>query len=92
MRELLTGKGLLASMSRAGDCYDNAQAESLWSRLKTELLDEGTAFDDRAHAQQEIATYFDYYNHRRRHSELGYQCPQMFENQLQLKTIANCPD
>ena len=92
VRELLTGKGLLASMSRAGDCYDNAQAESLWSRLKTELLDEGAAFDDLAHAQREVATYFDYYNHRRRHSALAYQCPQTFENQFQLKTIANCPD
>lgn len=91
VRKMLRTNDLLASMSRAGDCYDNAQAESLWSRLKTELLDEGHAFDDLAHAQQEIATYFDYYNYRRRHSALGYQCPQMFENQFQLKTTANCP-
>ena len=38
------------------------------SRLKTELLDEGQRFRDLAHAQQELATYFDYYNHERRHS------------------------
>jgi putative transposase len=91
VRKMLTTNDLLASMSRAGDCYDNAQAESLWSRLKTELLEEGQAFDDLAHAQQEIATYFDYYNHRRRHSALGYQCPQVFENQFHLKTTENCP-
>ena len=91
VRKLLTKNGLLASMSRAGDCYDNAQAESLWSRLKAELLDEGHPFDDLAHAQREVATYFDYYNHLRRHSALGYQCPQSFENQFQLKTSANCP-
>ena len=91
VRKLLPDKCVLASTSRAGDCYDNAQAESLWSRLKTELLDQGAAFDDLAHAQQEVAAYFDYYNYQRRHSALGYQCPQTFENQFQLKTIANCP-
>ena len=91
VRKLLTGKGLLASMSRAGDCYDNAQAESLWRRLKTELLDPGPSFRDLAHAQQEVATYFDYYNHERRHSALGYECPQSFENQFTQKNTVNCP-
>ncbi len=52
-------------MSRRGDCYDNAQAESLWSRLKTEELDARPrpVFADRADAQTSVATYFDYYNH-----------------------------
>ena len=91
VRKLLAGKGFLASMSRAGDCYDNAQAESLWSRLKTELLPEGQAFENLAHAQQEVATYFDYYNHLRRHSALGYQCPQTFENHLHKQNTTKCP-
>jgi len=91
VRKLLSANSLLASMSRAGDCYDNAQAESLWSRLKTELFDEGHAFNDLAHAQREIATYFDYYNHLRRHSALAYQCPQMFENQFLQNTPTKCP-
>ena len=91
MRQRLPNKGLLASRSRAGDCYDNAQAESFRSRLKTELLDEGQRFRDLAHAQQEVATYFDYYNHERRHAALGDECLQAFEDQFLQKNTLNCP-
>ncbi|AMJ67736.1 integrase core domain-containing protein [Hymenobacter sp. PAMC 26628] len=68
------------SHSRRGECYDNAQAEGLWSRLKTELLElrEWPVFLDLADAQASVANYFDYYNHERRHSSIGYLKPYLF--------------
>ena len=67
-RKLLHDHQALRSQSRRGDCYDNAQAESLWSRLKTEVLEdrEQPVFADLANAQASVADYFDYYNHERR--------------------------
>ena len=74
--------------TRQGECYDNAQAESFWSRLKTELLElrEWPVFTDLADAQASVAEYFDYYNHERRHSSIGYAKPYYFHQQL-LATI-----
>ncbi len=88
-RALLDQHGCLRSQSRRDECLDNAQAESLWSRLKTEELGprEWPVFRDLADAQQSVATYFDYYNHERRHSALAYQTPQAFFFQ-QLKNTA----
>jgi transposase InsO family protein len=67
----------LRSQSRRGGCYDNAQAESLWSRLKTEVLEvrERPVFADLTDAQASVADYFDYYNHERLHSSIDYQPP-----------------
>lgn len=62
-RRLLTERQLVRSMSRKGECYDNAQAESLWSRVKTEVLLDRSAFTSVAEAQAELTTYFNYYNH-----------------------------
>ncbi|WP_205704312.1 DDE-type integrase/transposase/recombinase [Hymenobacter sp. UV11] len=72
------------SHSRASDCYDNAQAENLWSRLKTEVLElrDWPVFTDLADAQTSVADYFDYYNHKRRHSSIGYSKPYHFHQQL----------
>ena len=61
-------------MSRKGNCYDNAQAESFWSRLKTELLD-GGSFSGLEEVRLELAYYIAYYNHERRQSALGYYSP-----------------
>ena len=76
------------SHSRRGECYDNAQAESLWSRLKTEDLEarDWPVFTDLADAQASVTDYFDYYNHERRHSSIGYQKPYQFHQQ-QLNNI-----
>ncbi|RYE89520.1 MAG: IS3 family transposase, partial [Cytophagaceae bacterium] len=76
------------SHSRRGACYDNAQAESLWARLKTELLEarEWPIFMDLADAQTSVADYFDYYNHKRRHSSTGYLKHYLFHQQ-QLASI-----
>ncbi|RZJ88371.1 MAG: IS3 family transposase, partial [Hymenobacter sp.] len=83
-KKLLRDAKAQLSHSRRGDCYDNAQAESLWSRLKTELLElrDWPVFTDLADAQTSVADYFDYYNHKRRHSSIGYQKPYYFHQQL----------
>ena len=92
-RALLRQHGAVRSQSRRGDCYDNAQAESLWSRLKTEVLElrEWPVFADLADAQASVADYFDYYNHERLHSSIGYQTPYRTHQQLLQITALNCP-
>jgi putative transposase len=72
-------------MSRKGNCYDNAQAESFFSRYKTELL-EGGLFEDVSQARSESFSYIEgYYNRVRRHSALGYKTPEEFEREFNLK-------
>lgn len=78
-RALLTTYGFKQSMSRAGETYDNAHAESLFSRYKAELL-EGGSFRDVTEAELETFDYIErYYNPLRRHSSLGYVSPMDFE-------------
>ena len=78
-RSLLQASGCRQSMSRAEDCYDNAYAESLFSRYKAELL-EGGAFTDVEEARLETFNYIEgYYNRVRRHSSLGYLSPEEYE-------------
>jgi putative transposase len=81
------------SQSRRGDCYDNAQAESLWSRLKTEVLEvrERPVFADLVDAQRSVADYFDYYNRERLHSSIDYQTPYHTHQQLLQLSVLNCP-
>ena len=84
-RELLRQSGLSQSMSGKGNCYDNAQAESFFSRFKAELI-EGGAFTGLEEARSEIFSYIEgYYNRVRLHSSLGYQSPIEFEEKLKLK-------
>ena len=92
-RALLAQHECLRSQSRRAECLDNTQAESLWSRLKTEELEarEWPVFRDLADAQQSVAAYFDYYNHERRHSALAYQSPQTFYLQHLKNTPLNSP-
>lgn len=78
-RALLAAQGFEQSMSRAGETYDNAFAESLFSRYKAELLEDG-AFRDALEAELEMFDYIEqYYNPLRRHSALGYVNPLEFE-------------
>ena len=78
-RALLNQHGFEQSMSRADETYDNAHAESLFSRYKAELLEDG-AFADVEQARSETFAYIEgYYNRVRRHSALGYLSPEDFE-------------
>lgn len=67
--------GMVASMSRTGNCLDNAPMESFWATLKRECAD--VVFASRAEARAAIFCYvMGFYNRRRRHSGLGYQSPK----------------
>jgi transposase InsO family protein len=84
-RRLLYIHGFRQSMSRRGNCYDNAQAESFFSRFKAELVEDGI-FESVEDARSEIFSYIEgYYNRVRRHSGLGYKSPMQFENELNLE-------
>ncbi len=86
-RSLLYIYGFRQSMSGKGNCYDNAQAESFFSRFKAELIEDGV-FEDINQARTEIFSYIEgYYNRIRRHSSLGYLSPTEFEKQLKIKNI-----
>jgi putative transposase len=78
-RKLINSNKLQQSMSRADNPYDNAFMESCFSRFKTELLQDG-AFENLQDAHTEIFEYIEmYYNTKRRHSSLNYECPVNFE-------------
>lgn len=80
-RHALAQAGLTASMSRQGNCYDNATMESFWSTLKLELVYR-RKFENRAQARQEIFDYIEtFYNRQRIHSALAYLSPVDFETQ-----------
>jgi putative transposase len=71
--------GLVASMSRRGDCWDNAVVESFFASLKVERLHE-RRYATREEAEADIADYIErFYNRQRRHSTLGYLSPVMYE-------------
>jgi transposase InsO family protein len=88
-KDLLVRHGAVQRMSRRGNCYDNAHAESFWSRFKAELLD-GGSFPGLAEAKLEISHHIAYYNAERRHSALGYLAPNHFETHIQT-TSQLCP-
>ncbi len=72
-------------MSRKGNCYDNAQTESFFSKFKAELVENGI-FESVEEAKSEVFSYIEgYYNRIRLHSSLGYKSPLEFEKQLENK-------
>ncbi len=79
-RSILTRNGFVQSMSRKGNCWDNAVAESFFHTLKTQLIHH-VKFKNRKEAERELFIYIEaYYNRRRRHSTNGYLSPAEFEN------------
>ena len=81
-RRLLTENDIACSMSRGGDCYDNAVMESFWGTLKTELVNH-EHYRTRAQARASIFEYVEvFYNRHRLHSSLGYVSPEQFERSL----------
>jgi putative transposase len=74
----LAGYKMKSSMSRKGNCWDNAPTESLWGRLKVGRL-YGQRFATRRQAMDEVIDWLTFYNHSRLHSTLGYVSPMQFE-------------
>jgi len=77
-RKKLKARGVTVSMSRKGDCWDNAPMESANGTLKVECVHDAH-FETREEARQAIIEYIGYYNTERRHSSLGYIAPAEFE-------------
>src|SRR4029078_12152735 len=78
-RQNLQTAGLIASMSRKGNCYDNAAMEAFWSTLKREALADRADWT-RARGRGELFEYIEAdYNRTRLHSSLGYESPVEFE-------------
>jgi transposase InsO family protein len=78
-RQALRQAGLIASMSRRGNCYDNATMESFWATLKLELVYR-RCFETRVQARLQIFDYIEmFYNRQRTHSALDYHSPVDFE-------------
>ena len=74
----LAGYEMKSSMSRKGNCWDNAPTKSLWGRLKVGRL-YGKRFATRREAMDEVMDWLTFYNHRRLHSTLGHVSPMTFE-------------
>jgi putative transposase len=82
-QQLLRDADFTASMSRVGDCWDNAVVESFFATLEKELLVDGV-FASRAEASRAVFEFIEiWYNRQRRHSTLGYLTPAEFEEALQ---------
>jgi len=78
LQDALKDWGMRSSMSRKGNCWDNAPTESFWGRLKTASV-HGHKFATREQARQAVMDWMAFYNHRRLHSSLGYLSPMQFE-------------
>lgn len=84
----LTASGIERSMSRAGNCYDNAAMESFWSTLKTDTGLDTAIPASRRHAELAVFDYIEtFYNPTRRHSSLGYLSPVAYEKKHTLNAI-----
>ena len=80
-QDILDARGIVCSMSRRGNCYDNAVMESFFSTVKSEL---GEQFDSHGDAKAELFDYIEvFYNQRRRHSTLGQISPAAYERRTQ---------
>lgn len=86
-RQALEQAGIICSMSRKGDCWDNAPAESFFASIKLEELCH-QHFATRDEARHAILEYLAWYNANRRHSTLGYISPAMFEQTRESLHIA----
>jgi transposase InsO family protein len=85
-QRMLDAHGITCSMSRTGDCYDNAVMEAFFSTVKTELADR---FDSCGEAKTQLFDYLEvFYNQRRRHSTIGYVSPGVFERRCQVHGVA----
>lgn len=87
-QKLLQQFGMTPSMSRKGNCYDNAPMESFWGSLKSELV-YNRRYATRAEAEASIQEYIEiFYNRQRRHSRLGYHSPAAFAQKFMTRSAA----
>ena len=87
-RKLLRLHGIKASMSRKGNCLDNAPMESFFGSLKTELVHR-TRFSTRREARAALFEYIEiFYNQRRRHSSIGYRTPAQARRDMTIAQAA----
>ena len=87
-RKLLNQFGMAASMSRKGNCYDNAPMESFWGTLKRELVHH-RRYGTRQEAMQDITEYIEiFYNRQRRQARLGYLSPFAYEQKFYAGQLA----
>jgi len=87
-RRLLEQFEMQTSMSRKGNCYDNAPMESFWGSLKNELVHH-QRYTTREEAIASIREYIEiFYNRQRRHSRLGYVAPAVFAKQFSKQAVA----
>jgi transposase InsO family protein len=88
-RKILDYYGLIASMSRKGNCYDNAPMESFWGTLKQELVHH-RRYRTRQEAISEITEYIEiFYNRQRRQARLGYLSPVVYEQRYYARLFAS---
>jgi putative transposase len=92
-QDILEARGIVCSMSRRGNCWDNAVMESFFSTVKSEL---GERFDSNGEAKIKLFDYIEaFYNQRRRHSTLGQISPAAFERRTReegMDAVENCTD
>ena len=85
-QRVLESHGITCSMSRRGNCYDNAVVESWFKTLKVEL---GSRFNNHGHAKDELFDYIEvFYNQQRRHSAIGYVSPAEYERATAVRQAA----
>src|SRR6201986_5395751 len=83
-QRLMVDNGVICSMSRSGNVWDNAAMESFFSSLKTERIGRKT-YRSRDEARADVFDYIEcFYNPKRRHSTIGYLSPMVFERQVGL--------
>ena len=76
---MLQRNGIICSMNRAGNCYDNPEMESFFSSLKREWV-RGKRYASREEATRDLFDYIEvFYNRKRRHSAIGLVSPEEFE-------------
>ena len=84
-QDILEARGIVCSMSRRGNCHDNAVMESCFSTIKAELADR---FDTCSEAKRELFDYIEvFYNQRRRHSTIGQISPAAFEQRARTAAL-----
>jgi len=87
-QQMLESYGMICSMSRKGDCWDNAVAESFFHSLKTEWIKD-TVYYTRDNARSDVMDYIEmFYNNHRLHSAIDYKNPNEYEKQITLSEAA----